>query len=460
MHVSPLIILRKSSTFGVALAAFVLFTSTAQLSGQSAPLGNRADTVSLSIDVVQRLAIEGNPALLGVRQETAIADGALQQARLFRTNPELVLQSAGATNNARGQLELTATQEVEWAGQRRLRANAATAGLSRATFSVRDAGRVTVADASRAYFRAFAAQRRLAVAQEARTLVERLLAAVQIQMREGEISTLEANLAEIEEGRARAKVLSAQRVATNAELELKLTLGLAAGVPVKLVGESTVLRSTQFDGTTVDSLVALSIARRTDLAASAEAVREAEVMQALSRREALPNVRLGVVAIGNGGNASMQFGPAIGLTLPFFNRQQGLVSQRRARLDQALFEQRATLLRVRTDVVSAERAFRAASAEAQVYETSVVQRAHENSALLETAYNAGKIGLSNFLLLRNQLLDAELGYWDAWLEQREALVRLEAATGVLTPSAAELPPVKPTGTQPMDATTPSSRIQP
>lgn len=421
----------------------------------------RADTLTLTLDDVQRLVVQGSPTLLSTRQETAVARGALRQARLFRSNPDLAVQATGGVRgSARGQLQLTLAQEIEWAGQRGLRASAAQAGLERAVFGVRDAGRLTISDASVSFHRAFAAERRLAVAEEALSLVERLLSAVRVQVREGEISTLEANLAEIEAGRARGRVLSARRAATGAELELKLQLGLAPEAPVRLIGDSTVVRSTRFGKTDVDSLVALAVARRPDLASSDEAVREAETLRALSRREAFPNLRVGAAATSAPGDARLDFGPAVGLTLPFFNRNQGVADQRRAQLDQAQLDRRATLLRVRADVATADRAFRAATEEALVYETTVLQLAHENVALLEIAYGAGKIGLSNLLLLRNQLLDAELGFWDAWLAQREALVRLEAATGVLTPTAALLQPLDPAAVRTRDSTTSPVRIMP
>jgi outer membrane protein TolC len=69
----------------------------------------------------------------------------------------------------------------------------------------------------------------------------------------------------------------------------------------------------------------------------------------------------------------------------------------------------------------------------------VLQPARENQQLLEKAFRAGKVGLPTLVLLRNQLLDAELGYVDAILAQRRALVALQAATASLAPTDLELP---------------------
>jgi hypothetical protein len=73
----------------------------------------------------------------------------------------------------------------------------------------------------------------------------------------------------------------------------------------------------------------------------------------------------------------------------------------------------------------------AAGEEARVYEQDVLLPARANQTLLETAFVSGKIGLPTLLLLRNQLLDAELSYWDAWLAARAASVELQAVTGML-----------------------------
>ena len=434
---------------------------TRSANAQSPAASARADTLVLALDDIQRLAIGRSPTLLGVRQETAIARGALRQTRVLRSNPELAVQSAGgALGSAADQLQLTVLQEIEFAGQRGLRIDAARIGLGRTAFDVQDAARLTIAEASAGFYRAVAADRRLEVAAEALALVERLLAAVRIQVREGEISRLEANLAEIEAGRARGRVLSARRAAVSAELELRLLVGLDADTPLRLVADSTAALLTDIDALSGDSLLALALVGRPDLAATGEAVREAETLRALGRREAFPNLRIGVGGNRSPNDGSVQFGPAFGLTLPFFNRNQGLGDQRRALGDQAQFARRSALLRVETDVTVAERAYRAAAEEARVYEFEVLARAHENAALLETAYGAGKIDLSTLLLLRNQLLDAEFGFWDAWLAQREALVQLDAATGRLTPSAASLQPIDPAAIRRQDSTTPIVRNTP
>ncbi len=440
---------RPSGRLGV-VGALALLAAASPLASQVSPVSpGTGDSLVLTVNAVRRLALAQNPTLLASRQDTAIARGGLQQARLLRFNPDFSAVAPGpGFGGSRNASEFMVMQELEVAGQRGLRIDAARFGLTRATATVANATRLTLADASIAFYRALSAQRRLQVTREVLELTERLLGAVRTQLREGEISILEANLAEIEFGRAQARVLSAQRDATGATLDVARVIGIGPGVALRLedpaAAQPTVPDSTRtvapggVSAATlltldIDSLTALALARRPDLAATVTAVRETEALIALSRREALPNLRFGVLAERNPGENRTRIGPAVGLSLPFFNRSQGIVTQRRAEARQALFLRDAARLQVRTDIATTVRALTAANAEVAVFEASVRQPARANSALLEAAFRAGKIALPTLLLLRNQLLDAELGYWQAWFARQEALTLLDAASGALTP---------------------------
>lgn len=392
------------------------------------------DTLTLTLAEAQRLAVRRNPEFLAESRETAVARAQLRQARLPAFNPELDVElPAAATGGGVAEYEASLSQEIELGGQRSLRTRAARIGVTRAEATVRDAARRSVAEASAAFYTTLAARRRLELAEQALALTDRLLAAVRTQRREGEISALEANLAEIEYGRARARVLSARREATSAELELRRATGPGEVAALRLADEVPAApASATLD---LDSLTALALGRRPDVAANAAAVQEFRALGTLARREALPNVRVGAVAERDAEGGDPRLGVGIGVALPFLNRNQGRIAERQAQAEQAELRRQAAALRVRTEVADAYRSFVTAREEVAVYERDVLQPARENRALLETAYRAGKIDLPTLLLLRNQLLEAETGYWDAWLAARRALVDLQAATATLDTDA-------------------------
>lgn len=400
------------------------------------------DTLQLTLSDVQRLAVIRNPAFLADQLERPIAEGALRQARTYNFNPTANAQ-AFQPGVSPGTREYTAwvTQEIQWAGQWGLTADAARAGLARAESGVSDAARLAVADASRAFYAAVAAGQRLGVAEDILGANRRLLDATRIQLREGEISTLEANLADIEYGRSRARVLAARRGSTAALVDLRRSIGIDPQQPVQVADSAVELPDTT--AFNLDSLIGLALLRRPDIAALAAVEREFQTLGRLAAREAVPNLQLTGLATRDDGELGSRFGIGVGLPLPLWNRNGGIVEQRRAQAEQARQRRAATELRVRAEVTEAYLNYVAAAEETRTLQAAVLGPVRQNQGLLEIAYKAGKVGLPTLLLVRNQLLDAELEYWNAWQAHHEARVRLEAAVSAPLPGL-------PSGSPPQD----------
>jgi cobalt-zinc-cadmium efflux system outer membrane protein len=428
-----------------------------------------ADTIHLSLAGARARAIGANPDLRAARLDIDIARGDLRQAGvLLRANPEADVLTRGLGT------EVSLGQEIEIAGQRGARRAAARAGLERATAEVTDAARTTLGDVDRAFYGFVAADRRTALAEDVLSLNQRLAEVAQRQLQAGEISRLDFNLATVEFGRARGRALAARRERAVIMNELRRLLGLdyatpivpvvdstlvppvatdaaagtgraltaappratASGSPVSAAGSLHDLRRTTLDSSAhdtaaldVDSLTALALSRRPDLAERAAAEREAGAQVSVARREAFPNLVLRASSEPVEGTNARALRPGLGFTLPMFNRNQGEVEARRAAARQAELERSSLVARVRAEAARAVATYRSASAEAEVLETTVLAPARENRRLLEIAYREGKVGLPVLLLIRNQVIDAELEYWDAWLAEHEALAELAEVTG-------------------------------
>jgi cobalt-zinc-cadmium efflux system outer membrane protein len=117
------------------------------------------------------------------------------------------------------------------------------------------------------------------------------------------------------------------------------------------------------------------------------------------------------------------------MELPLFNRNQGQSDRRRAEIAELEQLRRATELRIRIEVEDALRTYQSVQREVEILESELLEPIRENQGLLEIAYREGKFDLATLLLLRNQLLDAELSYWDAWERRERARTDLESATG-------------------------------
>ena len=403
------------------------------------------DTIRLTLAEARARAVSLNPELAAARLDIDIARGQLRQAGTLRFNPTTDLLASGSSGS---RPEIGVAQELEIAGQRGVRRDVAQAGVARATFSVSNILRITVAEVERGFYRAVVADRRVELNQEVLALTERLALVATRQLREGEISKLDYNLSVVERGRARARAFAARREQQQSVIELGRLIGLPASVPLRPVFDSTVHRHAVIDSSgvlrmdlsvfgtpgdsTIEQLIARAIARRPDLAERSAAVAQAEAAVTLARREALPNLLARVLSQQNAVGSGSGLRPGLGLTIPLFNRNQGEIESRRAGARQLVLERLAMTARIRADVGAALRAYQAAAGEIEVLENTVLGPARENRRLLETAYREGKVGLAVLLLIRNQVIEAEQEYWTAWLAEREAAAELAAAVGSST----------------------------
>jgi cobalt-zinc-cadmium efflux system outer membrane protein len=394
------------------------------------------DTVTLDLAAVRRLASERNPVLTARRREADAAAGRYRQARVYPHNPEVSLRSAevgaGRTLDA---YEGEVSQELEWAGQWGLRRDVGRFEAERASLLAGDAERRIVADASVVFLEALAAEERLRLAEQIETLNMRLLNAAGERLEAGAISELEMNLARIEAARAQARVLAEHRNARSARLELRRTLALPDDQPLRLAADlSDAPRPGALDR---DSLVSVALARRPDADAARREVEAARASRDLAGRERWPNLTLAVPFERLGGPGSDLLGVSVGMAVPLWNRDQGTLDATRAEVARARADLDATELAVRAEVDDALQRFASAAEEEALARASMRDPARANQALLEEAFRSGKIDLPTLLLVRNQLLDAELAYWNSWLQYRAELVRLDAA--VAEPTTDEAP---------------------
>jgi cobalt-zinc-cadmium efflux system outer membrane protein len=398
-----------------------------------------ADTLRLTLSAARTRGLRDNADLAATRVDTVIARGALRQSSALAFNPSADVLAPMAGNGT----ELGVSQELEVFGQRGARVAAGRAALHRATAGILNAQRLTVGDIDRAFYRLAAASQQSALARDVLELNQRLAAVAERQLAAGEISRLDYNLAVIELGRSRTRALATQREREQVELTILQLLGLSPtthvvpdlsdiqddGAPDSVSGvpraaHAHAARAAQLDP---DSLTAVALARRPDLVAQSAAIEQARAEATLARREALPNVVLRGVA-QPGQNGGTVFQPGIGLTLPIFNRNRGAAQARDAAARQSELQRASLVVQLRAQIAADAATYQYAAQEVEILETTVLEPARQNRQLLEIAYREGKVGLPVLLLIRNQVIDAELEYWASWLAERLALADLAEAT--------------------------------
>lgn len=389
----------------------------------------RADeTVVLSLAEARAIAVEANPDLLAAAWQPVATRGALRTARTLPFDPDVSFASLSPGRGLASRFEAELGVEIEVGGQRGLRRASADASLATAEDRLIDRTRHLLAEVSLSYQALVAAEERLALIAEIDSAGTQLHTAVLTQWGEGEVSRMEANLASIEAARARARRLDAETARRVAARELGLLLGRPDIAEIRTEGPTP----SPVDAAarpSIETCVSLALSTRPDLAALDHDLERARQQVRLVRREVLPDLRVAGLMTREDPLSEPTFGVALGLSLPLFDRNQGETERSRAEFSEVQQLRDAMVLRIRTEVEQALLRLESAERETALLESELLGPIRENQGLLATAYREGKLDLAAVLLLRNQLLDAELSYWEAWERRESARVELERATG-------------------------------
>jgi cobalt-zinc-cadmium efflux system outer membrane protein len=386
------------------------------------------DTLEVDVATALRMGLEGRPELREAEAAVGIAAGERRQAGVYPFNPSAQVKLLSVTD--RTDYEAILSQEIEWAGQMRLRKAVADRALDAAR-AREDGARLAAAHEIRvAYYTAWAAERRYQLRVREVELRAGLRDAVAIELREGKVSDLDLNLAQVQAGLARAAERVAWGQRSSAMAELGRAIGLPPDRPVQPVAESGLTRPSvaQLSG---QQLATMALERRPDVVALRASLEGARSRARLINRLVLPNLTLAAVAEGVEGEGSL-WGVRIGLPLPLLNRSQGTHDAADAEAQRVGAAVAALELAIRSEVERALETWRAASQAVTMLTDEAVDPARRNQELVQIAYTEGKLDLPTTLLLQTQLLDAELSFVEAQLSERRAASELARAVGDLT----------------------------
>ncbi len=112
-----------------------------------------------------------------------------------------------------------------------------------------------------------------------------------------------------------------------------------------------------------------------------------------------------------------------------FDRQQAELTTLTAQEHQARHLLDGVRRTVETEVAAALREYDAAARALEVMEASVLDPVKENFGFIETAYAEGKLDLLEFVVVQNDLVEAELTYLEALATFRRAEATLATALG-------------------------------
>lgn len=387
-----------------------------------------APSSDLTLEAAITEGFERSPELRLARADLAAARGRAMAARRIPANPELEIRrgsrTSGPTDSTDRGIELA--QEFEIAGQRAKRIAAAEEEIAAAEASLVHRSRLVSSLVERAFVEALRAREFSRLAETDSALTDRFLDVTRRRFDAGAASQIDVNLAAATAGRARRAVARERAAELAARSLLAEAVGRSASdLPVP-AGELALPHQPR--KVTLEDLVAAARGRRADLEAFRAAERAANERVALARRERVPDITVRAFSEEEEGTDEIR-GVALAWSLPLFNRRRGELLEAEAERERAGAESALAERAAEREVVVAHAAREAATVAASELDESVVGRLDENLNLLERSYTAGKIGATDLLLLRRELVEARRDWIEVVAAGWSAAVVLDLALG-------------------------------
>lgn len=389
-----------------------------------------------------RLAAERNPTFAAVRNAVEIAQADRVDARL-RPNPAFTFDSVGRPPGSNPpslddhEYLLRFDQEIETAGRRRLRTQAADAAIEVARADAANQLRQLELEVRRAYFQAVLAKADHEVAQATLEEIDNVITLNRARFKSGEISGAEVRRVEVERLRFVDDVFAAELALRNAKSAVLAILNApnlgedfdpveplvgAGGEGATLV--ATLLPASLLNRTTAQQQALTS---RADIQAARSEEMRADTVTRLQRALRTPNITVGGGYSHIGGLNTFAFGVTV--PLPLVNRNQGGIARAEAERRQAANRTAAALAQVSLDVQQALNGLEINRARVEYIEREYLKRAQESRDIVLASYRLGMADLIDFLDSQRAFRDTVRTYNRALFEQRVSVFQLQAAVG-------------------------------
>ena len=402
---------------------------------EPARLAAAATDLPLTLERAWRLAEQANPVLKSARANLVAAEGQLADAQgLFWNNPQIAAERVrrtvpdpGLGERTQREWDVGLTQTLEIAGQQGYRRTAAEQELAALRETVEEARRQLRAEVEQKFVRIVSLQLRAEMETGLVDLIKENSAVTRKRFDAGEDTRLDANLAEVELGRARNQLETVGEQLIQARADLAMLLQLPAEKLPVVKGALVAKPELPY---TLEQLLAAA-ASRAQLRALDYREQAARNGLGLERAAVYPDVTVGLSSAREGpGDAREKLvGLSVSIPLPFFRRNAAGIGKASAELTQAEIEKQTAGRDIRARVLALWQKLDSLRQRTQRLEQSVLQRLEENQRLSTAAYRAGEISLVQMLLATRQVLDTRREVLEAMTDFALTRSELEQSAG-------------------------------
>ncbi len=424
----------QSLTCRVTLSSLLAVLSTA---GFAQSL-SASDQVALRLDTAVARTLERNPRLIAFGYQIHAQQGRLQQSEL-RPNLQLgvMVENALGSGDFQGIDGAETTLSLAWVlerGKRERRVDAARAGISLLETEAEIQRLDAAAETARLFLDTLALQERQIRTDDAVMLAEQTAAAVHKRVQAGRTPTADLARAAAELARMRL-----DREDINHELRTshrRLAAQWGELQPGFTHVDGDVHRLPKLDA--YASLLA-RLEQNADLSRylNEKRLREAELRLAEARAKPNWQVTVGVRRLERSDDQAFIAGITIPLTMR--NRNQGRISQARARLAMTDADRAATRVQIETQLFAWYQELEHSLHRVATIREEILPRIERALEDTERAYAAGRYGYFELRVVQAELLDTHTALVESSINVHRHVVEIERLTGTTVTSSATFP---------------------
>lgn len=268
--------------------------------------------------------------------------------------------------------------------------------------------------------------------EEIQSVIQKVIEVSEKRLKVAEVSVADVNTAKLELQKLtlmQAVLGNQQEVASTA---LNRLLGREPKTPLQILG--TV--GAEFDTNNFVELSRQALARRPDRQLAALGIDRAGAEIKLARAEKWEDWTVGFDysrSVGKfdapiGTKTDNFLGVGVSIPLPFWNRNQGRISETQATQQRAEAELKALDLRIAVETQTAENQMRRLLNILRQYHDESLKLAEENTALLQKGYADGLVNITAVVQAQQQFIELRLNYLETLADFQRALTEWQTAT--------------------------------
>ncbi len=384
------------------------------------------------------MALAENRDLVAARFAIRQAEGRLKQAGLW-PNPEFELggkNDRAFANEGEYDFATGFKQRFPITGRLTKAKAVARVDVAMALAEVRNQERLLAGEVLGFSRELLVTREKLKANEEIQGVIQKVIEVSEKRLKVAEVSAADVNLAKLELQKltlAQAALLNQQEIAATA---LNRLLGREPQTPLEMSGAT----SAQFDTNSVAEISRQTIARRPDRQLAALGIDRAGAEIKLAKAEKWEDWTVGFDysrSVGNdapiGTKTDNFLGVGVSIPLPFWNRNQGRITEAQATQQRAEAELRALDLRIATEAQTAENQMRRLLGILRQYREESIKLAEENITLLQKGYADGLVSITAVIQAQQQLTELRQSYLEALADFVRAKTEWETATAATLP---------------------------